>query len=590
MQPLRRPLYTLALATVAALVGSVLVATPAAAVTTNHDVDVDAGVVTNVWGEYTEGGLTLGSSTTTLHVTLPAEALALDIDSLGFRLGSWDNDMYHFIGAPSAEFDISIPSDFYTDAPSDTYILTIFNPDANGNAEPGGLFHLNLYVQIANQGVGTPVVNLDLSKANADSNGFQVSRNYDTVDPTDTRVSWGDTLTVHGPAGFWTGGPEAWAESYRSVWLSPSGFPTGGGSQVQIAAVPSASGDALVLTLPASAPANVNWSTGTFIQASLVGTHETGLGTGTLGANSVYLDLNFFPTSRLAGADRYSTAATVSAQFESAETVYIASGVNYPDALSAAPAAAHVGAPLLLTAPDALPQVIIDEIKRLDPSRVVIAGGLAAVSQAVENKLNSIVDGSVVRFAGVNRYDTSRLVTDDAFGTTANAFLATGSNFPDALAASAAAAHLGAPVILVPGTDASVDAATLALLDTLAVEKIYLAGGTAVVSSAIKTQLTNADFAVTRLAGDERYATSVAINALFDPVNTKAFLAVGTGYADALAGAALAGAHDAPLFTVPGNCVPDAVLAALDALGATDITLLGGTAVLTLPVAKLVDC
>ena len=63
-----------------------------------------------------------------------------------------------------------------------------------------------------------------------------------------------------------------------------------------------------------------------------------------------------------------------------------------------------------------------------------------------------------------------------------------------------------------------------------------------------------------------------------------------TGYADALSGAALAGGTDSPLFVVPSNCVPQAVLDSLDDFGVTTVRLLGGVGVLSARVAALLPC
>ena len=89
--------------------------------------------------------------------------------------------------------------------------------------------------------------------------------------------------------------------------------------------------------------------------------------------------------SRVAGADRYATAVAIStvAFPVSAPVVYIASGVAFPDALSAGPAASRQGGPLLLTNPDVLPPSVRQEVQRLSPTKIVIVGGLAAVSAAV---------------------------------------------------------------------------------------------------------------------------------------------------------------------------------------------------------------
>jgi putative cell wall-binding protein len=318
-------------------------------------------------------------------------------------------------------------------------------------------------------------------------------------------------------------------------------------------------------------------------------------GTQTTAGIDAVLGTAVVPTGRIAGNDRYATAAAVAAEFDLADTVYVANGTNYPDALSAAPAAAYHGAPLLLTDANTLPAVIAEQIERLTPARIVVVGGTSVVSSAVEAALESLLPGTQVeRIAGENRYETSRLVTDDAFGTDGaeTAFIATGTNFPDALAASAAAAVFDGPVILVNGAASTVDDATLDLLDDLGVTTALVAGGTAVVSPGVLSTLDGAIDTVTRLAGADRYSTSVAINnyAFGLSGSTTVYLAVGTGFADALAGAALAGANKSPLFVVPGNCVPAAVLDAIEDYGATRVQLFGGTGVLSAAVENLQRC
>lgn len=298
---------------------------------------------------------------------------------------------------------------------------------------------------------------------------------------------------------------------------------------------------------------------------------------------------------RLSGLDRFSTAAAVSQEFKNAEVVYIANGRNYPDALSAAPAAAFRGAPLLLTERDSVPAVIAAEIVRLRPDRILVVGGTAVVAPAVVTALEGLYPGTQVqRLAGSDRYETSRVVTEDAFGTAgaAMAFIATGTNFPDALAASAAAAMYDGPVVLVNGAAESVDNDTLSVLDTLGAAEVLIAGGEGVVSPGIEESLVD-EFGVDqvkRLAGDDRYGTSIAINAHVFSTSSTLYLAVGTGYADALAGAALAGTNGAPLYVVPGTCVPSQVLNAIADLGAINVVLFGGTSALSQAVADLVSC
>ena len=88
------------------------------------------------------------------------------------------------------------------------------------------------------------------------------------------------------------------------------------------------------------------------------------------------------------GPDRFSTAAAVSqGAFGSASTVYVAYGFDFPDALGAAAAAAAVDGPVLLVTSGAVPAATRNELIRLDPSRIVVAGGTGVISAAVQADL-----------------------------------------------------------------------------------------------------------------------------------------------------------------------------------------------------------
>ena len=155
---------------------------------------------------------------------------------------------------------------------------------------------------------------------------------------------------------------------------------------------------------------------------------------------------------RLSGKDRYATAVAVSSfgYPNGSNWVVLVSGTGYADALSAAPLAAAYRAPLLLTAPQALPAAALAEIKRLQPHGVIIVGGAGAVSAGIATQLSQL-GPQVTRLSGKDRYATSARIAE--FGWTAaapDAFVTTGAGFADALAAAPAAARLGGPVLLVP--------------------------------------------------------------------------------------------------------------------------------------------
>ena len=304
-------------------------------------------------------------------------------------------------------------------------------------------------------------------------------------------------------------------------------------------------------------------------------------------------------TSRIKGDDRYATSAKIGDSFEPWGTnegvIYIASGVNFPDALSAAPAAALQGGLLMLTAPGSLPAVVKQQIARLNPSYIKVVGGEAAVSEDVFDELLPLAP-NVVRIAGADRYETSRLIVIDAFLARAHgdtAYIATGLNFPDALSAASAAGSEQSPVLLVNGLAGSVDKPTIDVLKLIGLTKVYLAGGMSVLTSGIENSF-DAEPTVTdviRFAGANRYDTSVKINNyVFPEGRAAAFLATGTGFADALGGAAFAGLLDSPLYITPGNCVERGVYDDIVRLGPNHVFLFGGTAALSENVAALVPC
>jgi putative cell wall-binding protein len=296
--------------------------------------------------------------------------------------------------------------------------------------------------------------------------------------------------------------------------------------------------------------------------------------------------------SRIGGSDRFKTSALVAATYDAASVVVVANGLGYPDALSAAAAAALYGGPLLLTQQNSLPAEVKAQIVRLHPQTIVVVGGTGVVSTTVFNELATLSD-EIVRYAGANRYATSQAVFTSVwqdFGAT-TVYLADGRNYPDALASASAAGYYRGPVILVDGGTTSIPSWLGPVLSTASTGQIILAGGNAVLSSGIENTAKALPFmTVNRYYGTNRYGTSWEINnkAFFNPDTV--FLAVGTGYADALSGAALAGSENAPLYLVPGNCVPQNVLDSIEYFGATRIVLLGGTGVLSPAVEALTSC
>lgn len=101
------------------------------------------------------------------------------------------------------------------------------------------------------------------------------------------------------------------------------------------------------------------------------------------GVRNVLVGIGSASIARIAGADRYTTAAAVirDATFDEGGAVFVATGLDFADALSATP----VGYPVLLTRPNCVPSVVIDEIESLDPDRVVLLGGSNALGSSINS-------------------------------------------------------------------------------------------------------------------------------------------------------------------------------------------------------------
>lgn len=306
--------------------------------------------------------------------------------------------------------------------------------------------------------------------------------------------------------------------------------------------------------------------------------------------------LNPSTVNRISGADRFVVAANISAQMNpnGSDTVYVATGSNFPDALSIAPVAGRDNSSLLLTLPDQIPGSILSELKRLNPKKIVVVGGVNSINPSVFNQLQGIAPTS--RVDGADRYQASSgfVIQNFAAKNTPVVYITTGANFPDALSAASAAASKDAPVLLTSGTGTNgLDQSTRNALDFLKPSKIIIAGGPNSVS--VETEKALKSYSgigsVTRLAGNDRFAASAAINreAFVGHVDT-AFLATGLNFPDALAGAALAGSKGSPLYVTQADCVPGAALDALATQTPTTVTLLGGPLSLGSGVQSLKRC
>ena len=181
---------------------------------------------------------------------------------------------------------------------------------------------------------------------------------------------------------------------------------------------------------------------------------------------------------RVGGADRYAVAAAASRHAFPGplESVFVASGQVWPDALTGGAAAAIAGSPMLITPADRVPEAVESELRRLAPSRILLLGGPASVGASTEAALSRIAP--VERVWGADRYATALAISARFFGSDRPAMMiATGANYPDALAGSAHAITTRGPIVLSSG--ATLARGTTTELARLRPATAYLLGGTA---------------------------------------------------------------------------------------------------------------
>ena len=199
--------------------------------------------------------------------------------------------------------------------------------------------------------------------------------------------------------------------------------------------------------------------------------------------------------TRLAGADRFGTAAAVSAATFAAgvDVAYIAYAYNFPDALAGAAAAGTIRGPVLL-ADTVLPinPATSAELARLKPKRIVVLGGSSVIGDALKGALGTLTAGAVTRIAGPDRFATAAAISAATFKPgVVVAYIANGRNFPDALAGAAAAGTSKGPVLLAD-TGVPLNPATSAELARLKPGRIVVLGGPGVISDGVVTQLLGA--------------------------------------------------------------------------------------------------
>lgn len=202
---------------------------------------------------------------------------------------------------------------------------------------------------------------------------------------------------------------------------------------------------------------------------------------------------------RIGGTDRYATDLQIAQKLNVAKgtPVVIASGENFPDALSISSIASSKGYPILLVGSDGnLAQGIKNFLTTDQPSQVYIVGGTGVVSEGIKAQVQSLVPSTVItRLSGQDRFDTAGQILNAFSMNPKTLYLSSGNNFPDALAGSALTSKTGDPILLIDPNSLAVPPAIEAYLKQLHANNlkpnIVSFGGSAVVPDAIVKYVQN---------------------------------------------------------------------------------------------------
>ena len=302
--------------------------------------------------------------------------------------------------------------------------------------------------------------------------------------------------------------------------------------------------------------------------------------------------------TRIAGANRYETASVISTEmFKQSDTVIVATGLTFHDALVAVPLASAYKAPLLLATEKHITAQTEAELKRLGAKNVIVVSTNGAIGEKAKAELSGY---KTTYIEGKTSFETAAKVVKALQTKTKKApttiFFATDSAFADALSTSPVAAIKNAPILYLKNTG-SIDSATADYLKSVKgkVKNAYVIGGDGVISDAMMKNVASAlgltvNKTVQRVAGKNRYETCVAVNDKFADLLTGEGICVAKGldFPDALAGGVYAAATKQALFLADGKKLQDCQSSYLKTKNAAKITVFGGTGAVTDELVKII--
>ena len=259
---------------------------------------------------------------------------------------------------------------------------------------------------------------------------------------------------------------------------------------------------------------------------------------------------------RFQGENRAKTAVNVQRHyFANTNKVILVNDNAYPDAISATNVSMGKY-PLLYTGKNSLSIETKSALDKMFLDEIYLMGGANTISKNVENKLRkNFPHAKITRIMGNNRYDTSAESAKTRANTT-NLIFAAGTNYADALYATSLAAHQNAPILLV--SNEGLSQSTRKFIQSIGnIDSVTIVGGEISVNQSVKNQIENlTKKSVTRLAGVDRYESSVEVAKRVNANPAEVITTSGEVFADALVSSTVAQKIKAPILLVKKDVLP----------------------------------
>ena len=257
------------------------------------------------------------------------------------------------------------------------------------------------------------------------------------------------------------------------------------------------------------------------------------------------------PSTRIAGRNRQLTAVEVSKTlFKHADVVILTSSNKMVDSLAASPKGIAINAPTLFVEKDSIMDEVLQEIKRLNPSKIIIAGGEESISDDVAKQLQQL-GIKQQRVAGADRFETAVKLGEQIRANSTNKkeiILVNGFNNIDALTAGSLASKLNIPILLTQSDQ--LNETTKKAIKDWGIEKVTIIGGQTQVSETIASKLSKEGISTSRLSGRTRVDTALEVAKAVNSDPDKVIFANKDTFADALLAPYLSNAEQAPIVLI----------------------------------------